>query len=43
LRIETFFGCSYEEGGYEAGPASGVTAEAEAVLLAAMKKMLQRE
>lgn len=31
---------AYEEGGYEAGPASGVTAEAEKVLLVAMEKLL---
>lgn len=31
---------AYEEGGYEAGPASGVTAEAEGIVLAAMKKLL---
>lgn len=33
---------AYEEGGYEAGPASGVTAEAEAILLAAMEKLLMK-
>ncbi|WP_262892308.1 hypothetical protein [Parapedobacter defluvii] len=41
--MKRFSVAAYEEGGYEAGPASGVTAEAEAVLLAAMKKMPQRE
>lgn len=32
---------AYEEGGYEAGPASGVAAEAEQVMLAAMEKLLK--
>lgn len=32
---------AYEEGGYEAGPASGVTPEAEEVVLAAMEKLLK--
>ncbi|WP_353195451.1 hypothetical protein [Parapedobacter defluvii] len=41
--MKRFSVAAYEEGGYEVRPASGVTAEAEAVLLAAMKKMLQRE
>jgi hypothetical protein len=31
---------SYEQGGYEAGPASGVTPEAEEVIMKAMKKLL---
>ncbi|WP_257668334.1 hypothetical protein [Parapedobacter tibetensis] len=34
---------AYEEGGYEAGPASGVTAEAEKVVLDAMEKLLKNE
>lgn len=33
---------AYEEGGYEAGPASGVTAEAESIVLAAMDKLLNQ-
>lgn len=32
---------TYEEGGYEAGPASGVTASAEKVLMDAMRELLQ--
>ncbi len=32
---------AYEEGGYEAGPASGVTPDAEEVLLTAMRKLLK--
>ncbi|MEC3878309.1 hypothetical protein [Parapedobacter sp. 10938] len=32
---------AYEEGGYEAGPASGVTPEAEKVMMAAMEKLLK--
>lgn len=33
---------AYQEGGYEAGPASGVTAEAEDIVLTAMKKVLNQ-
>ena len=33
---------AYQEGGYEAGPASGVTADAEAIVLAAMDKLLNQ-
>lgn len=33
---------AYKQGGYEAGPASGVTAEAEGVLMGAIKNLLQR-
>lgn len=33
---------AYQEGGYEAGPASGVTAEAEDIVLAAMDKLLNK-
>ncbi len=32
---------AYKQGGYEAGPASGVTAEVEGVLLSAIHKLLQ--
>lgn len=33
---------AYKQGGYETGPASGVTDEAEATLMAAIRKLLQR-
>jgi hypothetical protein len=33
---------AYKQGGYETGPASGVTAEAEAVLIPAIKNLLKR-
>jgi hypothetical protein len=33
---------AYKQGGYETGPASGVTSEAEAVLMAAIKNLLRR-
>ncbi|MGK6351736.1 hypothetical protein [Parapedobacter sp. DT-150] len=33
---------AYEEGGYEAGPASGTTADAEAAVLAVMEQLLHR-
>jgi hypothetical protein len=32
---------AYKQGGYEAGPASGVTAEVEGVLMSAIHKLLQ--
>ena len=32
---------AYKQGGYEAGPASGVTAEVEGVLMSAIRKLLQ--
>src|SRR5690606_13332452 len=32
---------AYEEGGYEAGPASGVRPGSEAVIMTAMEKLLQ--
>ncbi|WP_257668307.1 hypothetical protein [Parapedobacter tibetensis] len=33
---------AYEEGGYEAGPASGVTAEAEKILMDVMERLLKK-
>lgn len=34
---------AYKQGGYEAGPASGVTAEVEDVLMSAIRKLLQEK